>query len=130
MEKKHREVETTELQRRAVNNIVQQKITTGRVNKGKALLDAGYSKSISTVPKLVTETVGFKQLMETYLPDENLVTCLAEDIKGKPGERLGELKLAFGLKGHTSDRVDMDIKTGREIDLLKELIDGESKSTD
>ena len=122
-------IEPTELQKRAVNNIVQQKMT-GKINKGKALKDAGYSDSISKVPSLVTKSKGFLQLMNEALPDENLVSCLAEDIKSKPGERLGEMKLAFGLKGHTSDRVEMDVKSDREIDLLKRLIDGDNGDTE
>ena len=107
-----------------MNNIIAQKALGGNINKSKALLDAGYGQRVAKNPRLVTETVGFKQLMEEHLPDIDLVAYLAEDIAGKPGNRIQELKLAFGLKGHGSENVNMDIKNEREMGILQNILDG------
>jgi hypothetical protein len=117
-------VEPTEKQKKAVNNMIAQKAEGGNINKGKALLDAGYGRRVSMNPRLVTETVGFKQLMEEHLPDVDLVAYLAEDIKDKPGNRIQELKLAFGLKGHGSENVSVDVSNNREMDILRDILNG------
>ena len=51
-------------------------------------------------PKLVTESVGFKQLCEEVgLTDNLIITALADDIRSKPQDRSKELTIACKIKG-------------------------------
>jgi hypothetical protein len=117
-------VETTPLQRKTADNIIQNVLTTNRPNKKDAILRAGGSPSTARCPKLVTESQGFKAYMEKVgLTDDNLALFLAEDIRAKAGNRLGELKLAIGLKGYNTDNVNLDVTNKRETELLREILD-------
>jgi len=97
----------------------------GRSNKKEAALNAGYSKACAnSVKKSIESTRSYEQIMHEKLSDETLIDYLAEDLKKKPQERLGELKLAFDIKG-LRDR-DINIKTDNEtINLLKSIIDSD-----
>lgn len=54
----------------------------------------GYSEAIQHNPAKVTESVGFKKALAEYgLTEELVTTSLVEDIKRKPRERLGEMRL-------------------------------------
>lgn len=118
------QVETTPLQRKTADNIIQNVLTTNRPNKKDAILRAGGSPSTARCPKLVTESQGFKAYMEKVgLTDDNLALFLAEDIRAKAGNRLGELKLAIGLKGYNTDNVNLDVTNKRETELLREILD-------
>jgi len=76
-------------------------------NKYKAIVDAGYSKETAKTPSKVVESKGFlRALDECGLTEQVLNTALSEDIKGKPKNRLGELTLAYKLRGLLSDRVE------------------------
>jgi hypothetical protein len=117
-------VEPTPLQRKTADNIIQNVLTTNRPNKKDAILRAGGSPSTARCPKLVTESQGFKAYMEKVgLTDDNLALFLAEDIRAKAGNRLGELKLAIGLKGYNTDNVNLDVTNKRETELLREILD-------
>lgn len=119
-----RNVDTTPLQRKTADNIIQNVLVTNRPNKKKAILDAGGSPSTARCPKLITESQGFKSYMEKVgLTDDNLALFLAEDIRAKAGNRLGELKLAIGLKGYNTDTVNLDVTNKRETELLREILD-------
>ncbi len=63
------------------------KKTFDLVKKGesvsKAMIKAGYSKTISRVPKKVTERKGWQELMEKELPDEFLAKVHREGLKAK-----------------------------------------------
>lgn len=50
------------------------KILSENIGKpiGEAMREAGYSKSTSETPQRLTESKGFQQLMDEYLPDELL----------------------------------------------------------
>lgn len=48
------------------------------LNMGSILRQAGYSQETSETPKLVTESKGFKQLLDKYLPDDKLLRNHAE----------------------------------------------------
>lgn len=92
---KGKRVTPTKRQRLAVSKILENK---GPV--GKALREVGYSEGIATNPRLVTESKGFQQVMQTMgLTEELLTSCLVEDIHRKKDNRLGELTLGFKLHG-------------------------------
>lgn len=86
-----------------------QKLTENGGHLGKALLEAGYSKSIAESPKKVTTTKGFIEAMsEAGLDLDTLNGYLASDLKSKPKQRLGELTLAYKLHGKLKDTKEGD----------------------
>lgn len=76
-------------------------------NVSKAMRDAGYSPATAKTPQKLTESAGFAELMEAYLPDDILLRALADDIDGKPLNRKAELELAFKLKGKMVEKQDV-----------------------
>ena len=59
---------------------------------------AGYSDEIVRNPHKVTQSQYFPQALAQYGLHEELVSCsLVEDIKGKPLDRIDELKLAADI---------------------------------
>lgn len=62
-----KKIEPTEKQKRAFKEIVE----NGR-NKGDAMVRAGYSENTAKAPTKMTNTKGWQELMEEYLPDEDL----------------------------------------------------------
>lgn len=89
-------------QQQAVNNLVE-----NGGNVSKAMLDAGYSPATAKTPQKLTESVGYSELLEAYLPDDLLLCALSEDIGTKIGNRKPELELAFKLKGKMVEKQDV-----------------------
>jgi hypothetical protein len=50
-------------------------------SKKRILLDAGYAPAVAKNPEIVTESKGFKELMEEYLPDTKLAQVHAEGLE-------------------------------------------------
>jgi len=121
--------EPTELQKAAADNIIAQKLVSNKINKKKALLDAGYSLNMANSAVQVTESQGFKMYMARHgVTEDNLALMLSEDLANKPGERLGELKLAADLMGLTNKDLNLNVKQVDEgLALMKSIID-ESKN--
>ncbi|TSA58173.1 hypothetical protein D4R42_00230 [bacterium] len=88
-------------------------------NISKAMKEVGYSKATSKNPKRLTETKGWKQLMDEYLPDtllaekhEELLKIRKKTKRIRKGETIKEteeldtnaikagLDMAYKLKGH------------------------------
>ena len=95
----------TEKQKQAVENLV-----GNGGNVTKAMRDAKYSENTLNTPKKLTDSKGYEELMEEYLPDDMLLKALESDIKGKKLNRKAELELAFKLKGKMTDKVDVTSK--------------------
>lgn len=71
---------------------------------GVILENIGYSKSIALNPQMVTESIGFKKaLRDLGLTEQFITSSLVDDIKAKPADRLGELKLGAEILGMKSD---------------------------
>lgn len=119
------------MQKNAADNIIVQKMS-GRVNKKEALKKAGYSDAVTKTPKLVTESKGFLVYMdESGLTEENLATYLAADIKDKPANRLGELKLAMEVRGLKDNTINVNMKKADDaLLLMKSIIDEEENKKD
>lgn len=65
-----------------------------------AMVEAGYSPNTAHTPQKLTESDGFKELMkENGLTPELVIRALADDIKDKPKQRLGELNLGADILG-------------------------------
>jgi|TARA_Y100000310_G_C20687835_1_gene820245 hypothetical protein len=119
----------TEKQKRAADNIIQQK-AKGDINLSKALTKAGYSRQTATKQaKQVVNSKGFIEYLALQgLTEETLAGYLSEDLKNKPGERLGEMKLASELLGLKKDSLNVNIsKVDESLDLIKTLIDEEEE---
>ena len=120
----------TEKQKRAADNIIQQK-AEGNVNLKKALSKAGYSEQTSSkAAKVIVNGKGFiEYLAQQGLTEETLAGYLSEDLRNKPGERLGEMKLASELLGLKKDSLNVNIsKVDESLDLIKSLIDEEEEN--
>lgn len=76
-------------------------------NVSAAMREVGYSEHTAHTPQKLTESDGFKEVMEkSGLTDDFLTKALYEDIKGKPKRREKELRLAFQVKGRLSNNPD------------------------
>lgn len=116
----------SEKQKRAFNNIMKIK-ATGKGTEGEALRDAGYSESMSKTPCVVTNSKGFLALMDKAgMTEENLAVMLSEDLRAKPANRLGELKLATELRGLKTDNVNLNVNDAEEtMSLIRKVLDND-----
>ena len=89
-------------QKKALDNIIE-----NRGNVSQAMLSAGYSANSARNPKNLTDSDGYAELLEAYLPDDMLLRALADDIEGKQLNRKAELELAFKLKGKMVEKSDI-----------------------
>lgn len=77
-------------QKKALDNLV-----GNGGNVTQAMLAANYSPATANTPQKLTESVGFKKLLEERgLTETFLLDALVEDIEKKPQNRLGEMRLA------------------------------------
>lgn len=97
----------TERQKRAVELIVE-----NGGNVSRAMREAGYTAETAKTPSKLTDSIGYQELMEAYLPDDMLLRALSDDIEKKAANRKPELELAFKLKGRMTEKTD--ITTGGE----------------
>ncbi len=74
-------------------------------NVSRAMIDVGYDETTAKNPKNLTESKGFKELMDQMgLTDELLTSALIEDIEKKPQNRKAELELGFKLRGRLNEQ--------------------------
>lgn len=72
---------------------------------GQVLLEAGYDKSTSEVPTIITNSQGYQSEYNKYgLNEQLIVSALVEDINKKPQKRVEELKLASEITGIRKQR--------------------------
>lgn len=98
-----------------------QNIMENRGNIGKSMIQAGYSENSAKNPKNLTQSKGFKELTQYYLPDDMLLRALSEDIQNKPGNRKAELALAFKIRGW--DKIQPEDVSSELTPILVEIID-------
>jgi len=120
-------VKPTEKQKKAFKHLVANGST-----KKEAMVEAGYSERTARAPTKVTNSRGWEQLMEEYLPDDLLAEIhndglKATDFKGKKdyAVRHKYLDTAYKLKGrHAPDKLDVDTKQNVVLDdKTSELLD-------
>jgi len=123
--KKKYNIKSKEQHEKVLDNITQQKANGELVNKGKAIREAGYSEATAHNPNKVIKTQGFQQLLQDKITDQTLIDYLAYDLQKKEGNRLGELKLAFELKGELTNKVDLSVhqEVDEQLTAMKEIID-------
>lgn len=76
-------------------------VETGRT-KGEAMVNAGYSKNTAKAPTKLTESKGWKELLEKHIPDSKLTKVLDEG--------LGAGKRVFKNNNETKEIEDMGIE--------------------
>lgn len=75
---------------------------------GEVMADNGYGSGAIHTPSIVTESQGFKAaLAEMGLTEDLVTTSLVEDIKGKPKQRIQELKLGAEILGMVKREADV-----------------------
>lgn len=90
----------TPKQKKAAKAYVENLMSAKPVSTGQVLRNVGFTDAVAHTPKFVTDTVGFKQaLRELGLTEELITTSLVSDIKSKPKNRLGELRLGAEILG-------------------------------
>ena len=90
-------VYVTTKQKTAFNNMV-----GNGGNVTKAMIDAKYAIATANTPQKLTESKGFQVLLkESGLTNELVAKSLVRDIKKKPQNRLGELRLGADILGMT-----------------------------
>lgn len=108
---------TSVKQKKAFNNMVD-----NGGNISKAMVDAGYSPATANTPQKLTESKGWKELMETYLPDDFLAKKHKElldkvDDKGLIDTNAvkGGLDMAYKLKGAYAPDKNINININQEM---------------
>ena len=121
---KKKDIQPKEQHKTVFNELARQKANGELLDKGKAIRKAGYSESVAKNPKAVIDTVGFQSLVNKSIPDQTLINYLAADLAEKEGNRLGELKLAFELKGELSNKVDVSINqdVDKQLVIIRDII--------
>lgn len=103
-------------QKKAVKNLV-----GNGGNVTRAMLDAEYSPATANTPQKLTESKGYKEVLQEYgLTEELVTTALVEDIKAKPKKRFLELSLGAEILGMKKRETNEGNKT------LVVMISGES----
>lgn len=94
----------TELQKRALEKVVEIGRTKKRLIKGRVLKEVGYSANTAIAPDKVFQSKGFLELCdELGLTDSFLTKSLVADIKAKPENRKPELELGFKIRGRLKE---------------------------
>jgi len=127
----------TDLQKRALDTLVEASRTKKRVIRGQVLKLAGYAPNTAIKPSQVFESKGFIELCDELGLTDNLLTkALVADIKAKPKRRTAELKLGFEVRGRLKDESShgnttniLNIYQGEQIKRIAgRILYGESKS--
>lgn len=103
--------------KRTINPTIKQKkafdilVESGRkgksMTKGEAMVQAGYTIETAKAPTKLTESEGWKKLLEECgLTEELIATALTADIKKKKGKRVMELNLGAEILGMKKRKED------------------------
>lgn len=85
-------------QKRAMKEIVE---NGGNVSKG--MVAVGYSENTAKTPQKLTESKGWLELVEEYLPDTDLAKVHKEGLKATKRSGTGGMKIGIGTDGKVSD---------------------------
>lgn len=125
----------TQRQKKAVKAMVE---NGGIISK--AMVSAGYSKATANTPQKLTESLGWKELMEQYLPDDLIAQkhrelLDASTIAGTPDYTSikSGVDMAYKLKGsYAPDKtvsVNVELSVSDEdMSLAKKLLEQRSKT--
>ena len=109
----------TPKQRQAAKKIIENQRIDKPKDLGVVLADIGYSKGIQETPSIVIESQGFKQaIRDMGLTEELITSSLVKDIKKKPKNRLGELRLGAEILGMKQDEDKPQQKSGNTYNIF------------
>jgi hypothetical protein len=92
-------------------------IVENRGNISKSMLQAGYDATTAKNPKNLTESRGYKEILDEYgLTEGLIVLSLVEDIKSKPQNRKAELELGAKIRQMMTEKVDIT-SNGKDLQL-------------
>lgn len=81
--------------------LVASKLSDFGGNIGKAMVAAGYSRATAKTPQKLTESKGWREIMENFLPDELLAKKHKALLDAKePSIVIKALDLAYKVKGY------------------------------
>lgn len=117
---------STQKQRKAVENMVE-----NGGNVSKAMRDANYSIETAKNPKKLTESKGYKEILNELGLTEGLIAkSLVDDIKAKEKNRVQELRLGaeiLGMKGEKEvsntyyTQINIEKVSKEEVDLIEQF---------
>jgi hypothetical protein len=89
--------------------IIQKKVLSNYLKNGgnmtEAVRELGIYKAPQSKARALKKSYNFRHLLDAAgLSDRFLNKALYEDIRNKPGDRLGELTLAYKLRGHMREK--------------------------
>lgn len=87
-------------QKRLARELLDTAVMDNPPTAGQMLEKVGYSKNLAKQPGRVIQAQGVRDALEEYgLTEKLITTALVNDIKKKPRNRLGELRLGAELLG-------------------------------
>lgn len=98
-------------------------------NVSRSMVEAGYSVATAKTPDKLTESKGYQELLNEYLPDDLILGALKDDIEKKPQNRTPELTLATKIKGMIVERKDLTTK-GEKIESNKIIFENFTDATE
>jgi len=95
-----RKINPTNKQRKAFEIMVENGRKGKGITKGEAMVQAGYSEATAVAPQKLTESEGYKKLLQECGLTEGLIaSALTADIKKKKQKRVMELNLGAEILG-------------------------------
>lgn len=105
------------------------KIMEKRGSVSAVMREVGYDEDTAKNPKNLTESKGYQELLNEYLPDDLILGALKDDIEKKPQNRTPELTLATKIKGMIVERKDLTTK-GEKIESNKIIFENFTDATE
>jgi len=94
-------------------------------NKGEALRMAGYSEATAIKPTQVTNSKGWQELLDEYMPEDELAKLHAEGLRSSELPiRHRYLDTAYKLRGsYAPDKQQIQVEDVTDESVLDELLD-------
>ncbi len=97
----------TENQQKAFNKTMEKLGNDEKVDMGDILKESGYSDAVVKNPKVVTESKGWQELMDSYLPDELLAKKNNWLLRNKNWQAVNAgLDKAYKIKGKYKETIE------------------------
>ena len=126
-------IQPTEKQKRAAENVIKQKLSGENVNYGKALLDAGYSNYVSKSPPIVTKSKGYQYYLDKHdLTHDSIAGLIKQtfDIL-PPRSNFNYIQLVARMRGMLDSNVNLNVTQSDEgLDMLAKLLASEKDEQD
>jgi phage terminase small subunit len=85
-------------------------------NVSRAMIDAGYSEATAKTPQKLTESVGWKELMDQHLPDDKLARKHDQLLNDEESTvQIKALDMAYKLKGSYAPEKSVTVQLKGEV---------------